>query len=932
MKHWKWVVLLFFCLAFKAQSTNAQSLDDAEGAYLYALVCMQKDQYAEAIQYARFASNIYGELMGREHADFANSINLLATLYRINGDYNNAEPLFLRVLQLSEKIYGREHAEVAKSQESLGTLYCSMGYFNDAEKLFKKALKIKEKVIGQQSLEVAQTINNLAEVYKTTADYKKAETLYEKALKIRESFSGTNDNDLDKSYSTMGEFFRLIGNYNKAETYLKKALRLREEMSSENGIDKIYIGIVHVNLGALYFELGDYKNAELSYKKALEICKKTNKTNNPEYASALNNLALLYMNLGSYNKAEKILNMVLENDYKNLGPKHHYIDIDLRNLAALYIKTQKTEEAFKIIQEIDDPRGVLLGSYYLAVGNYIDAEKEFRLSIEYHNVSYYFDRKVEDYIGLGLSCEGQKKYSEAKQHFKKAIKLIEEKRSSLSLTSRQNFINAPAGGFSRFVPYEGMIRVLIKERGSRYKREALYYAEKAKSKMFLDMLKNRNLPGKSTADAEILRQDRMYQQKILILSKRISNFLEINDNAPRGWQNKLLKEFNNIKAEYDQFLNDVKLNNSEIHSMIVANATPIDEIQLYIDDDVSVLEYYISQGTAYVWLVTNKDIELYEIKKATPHLSADSVQIETTNLFFAFNTSFDTRIASGLIDQPSRKKSKIKFDKLCQDYYKNLIGPIEKKIKTNKVVIVPHGVLHKIPFACLSDGTQYLAEKYDISFLPSMSTIEHILKKRKPNKGRFFALANPITKKENLKFAAQEVKDVADLFSSKELWFSHNATESRVKERASLYDVIHFACHANFDEQYPLQSGLFLSHDSENDGFLQIHEVFRLNLKNANLVTLSACETALSKLQGSEDWIGLSRGFLYAGTSSILATLWSVDDKSTSIFMKNFYKNWQRLGMSKPEALRQAQLQLKSMPQYASPYYWAPFVIIGDWK
>lgn len=123
-----------------------------------------------------------------------------------------------------------------------------------------------------------------------------------------------------------------------------------------------------------------------------------------------------------------------------------------------------------------------------------------------------------------------------------------------------------------------------------------------------------------------------------------------------------------------------------------------------------------------------------------------------------------------------------------------------------------------------------------------------------------------------------------------------------------------------------------LAGDKDNDGVLQLHEIFGLNLKHANLVTLSACETALCKIQGGEDWAGMSRGFIYAGTPSILATLWSVEDKSTSILIKNFYENWLQKGMSKPAALRQAQFDLKSIPQYSHPYYWAPFVTIGDWK
>jgi len=156
-------------------------------------------------------------------------------------------------------------------------------------------------------------------------------------------------------------------------------------------------------------------------------------------------------------------------------------------------------------------------------------------------------------------------------------------------------------------------------------------------------------------------------------------------------------------------------------------------------------------------------------------------------------------------------------------------------------------------------------------------------------------------------------------------------TETAAKKKVSSFNIVHFATHGEFNDRQPLQSGLLLAKDEENDGYFQVHEIFGMDLKNANLVTLSACETALAKIMGGDDLVGLSRGFIYAGTPSLLAILWKVDDPATSKLMEYFYQNWKQ-GMSKPEALRRAQIALKDIPQYSHPYYWAPFVMIGDWK
>jgi CHAT domain-containing protein len=236
-----------------------------------------------------------------------------------------------------------------------------------------------------------------------------------------------------------------------------------------------------------------------------------------------------------------------------------------------------------------------------------------------------------------------------------------------------------------------------------------------------------------------------------------------------------------------------------------------------------------------------------------------------------------------------------------------------------------------VPFSTLNDGEQFILDKYVISVVPSLSVIEYVAKKRNQNQGRFLAFANPETDYTPLDFAEIEVNNIGEFFSKKEIHLREDATESRAKELSSSFDIIHFASHGEFNDEQPMQSGLLLAKDTDNDGYLQLHEIFGINLKNANLVALSACETALSKIYGGDDLVGLARGFIYAGTPSILATLWSVEDRSTALLMQRFYKNWKAKGMSKPEALRQAQLFLKGMTQYRHPFFWAPFIMIGDW-
>jgi len=177
------------------------------------------------------------------------------------------------------------------------------------------------------------------------------------------------------------------------------------------------------------------------------------------------------------------------------------------------------------------------------------------------------------------------------------------------------------------------------------------------------------------------------------------------------------------------------------------------------------------------------------------------------------------------------------------------------------------------------------------------------------------------------------------MIKKSKMYVGNNATEENVKKESGNFSLLHFSAHGLLDEKRPLYSGVVLALEDEekDDGLLQTYEIFNLDL-NADLVTLSACNTGLGKLHRGEGLIGLTRAFMYAGAKSVLVSLWSVHDQSTTSLMKNFYKNLIEKGLNPKKALREAKLQLlrdSSEIQgneilYSNPFFWAPFVLIGD--
>jgi len=252
-------------------------------------------------------------------------------------------------------------------------------------------------------------------------------------------------------------------------------------------------------------------------------------------------------------------------------------------------------------------------------------------------------------------------------------------------------------------------------------------------------------------------------------------------------------------------------------------------------------------------------------------------------------------------------------------------------------------------------GLPFLVRKYPLSYIQSSAVLNTVLSYREGTAGRkqstksLIAFGDPVYgmkdnlpgegtgKYSRLEYSGKEVERIASFFrrDSAEIYLGDQATEENVKlnERLCKAGYLHFATHGFIDEAKPDLSALVLSqgNGSGEDGLLQANEIFNLKL-NAGLVVLSACQTGLGKLIRGEGMVGLTRAFMYAGTPSVLVSLWSVSDNSTALLMGEFYKNLIRNKLSKTDALRKAQLALMSDQQFAHPFYWAPFVLIGDWR
>jgi len=322
--------------------------------------------------------------------------------------------------------------------------------------------------------------------------------------------------------------------------------------------------------------------------------------------------------------------------------------------------------------------------------------------------------------------------------------------------------------------------------------------------------------------------------------------------------------------------------------MTVAPLT-LNEVQELLDPGTTLIEYFVTQGGIFVWVVEKDKVQVQRVELSRERL-ANSV-----------NTLRDSIFAL---------REREKFTETSTSLYQHLIQPLLPHVTGKELIIVPHDVLHYLPFhALVSPDGHYLIEKYPIYYLSSASLLQFTKEKKKAKGEKVLAFGNPDLgdPEKELKFAELEAQEVKAVYPESTVFLKKEATEEKGKTLSPNHNILHFATHAELNEDDPLSSAVLLAKDGNEDGRLEVREIFGMNL-NASLVVLSGCEMGRGKLSTGDELVGLTRAFIYAGTPSVVASLWKVDDSSTAHLMSSFYRNLKT--MSKVEALRQAQLEL----------------------
>jgi CHAT domain-containing protein len=347
----------------------------------------------------------------------------------------------------------------------------------------------------------------------------------------------------------------------------------------------------------------------------------------------------------------------------------------------------------------------------------------------------------------------------------------------------------------------------------------------------------------------------------------------------------------------------VREQSADLASLVSVASVPASEIQSRLPEDEVLIEYYYDDKSLYAFVLTRTQLR--------------AAKLDATGL------EADVREFRAAVSAPAGRG----HETIGRKLHARLVEPLEAFGLGSKLVIVPHGALHYLPFATIRDDSGYLIDRYSLRFLPSASVIRFLRPAGTAGRAGILAFGNPDLgdPKLDLRFAQDEVLAIVQKVPQSRALVRRDANESALRQYAAAFAYLHFATHGEFNTDAPLRSALLLSKDDRSDGLLTVDKLYSIRI-DADLVTLSACETGLGRVASGDDVVGLTRGFLYAGASTVVASLWKVDDRATSILMTRFYEELKSRG--KREALRSAQLAARA--QYPHPFFWAAFQLTGE--
>jgi CHAT domain-containing protein/Tfp pilus assembly protein PilF len=820
------------------------------------------------------------------------------------SDFDRASSSLERAIQLLQTV--DDHGDEEIFRGNLGMVYAFLGRYDDALKQCGEAIEIAKQLGRAEDL--GRHFGLIANIYNETGYYEKALQAYTGALQISRKTS-----DVSSQVYQLGNIalvYKVLGKSARGLDFVGEARGLIPVLPEPN--PKLEGDLLQTR-GALLSDIGHYTEALPVYLRSLAIAQRTGDLLSVATRQAA--VSGLEARAGNSRAAIQGLNEALHN--------------------AQAVKARIVEgEIWNGLGDLQLARGNLVR----AQGAFLEAQALAR-ETQMPEILWRAD------AGLGQVAEQNHQPIEAIRQNSGAIEAIEHVRARAGLPEEK------AGFFaSKVKVYRRQIRLLLSLHETNpqenYLELAFAYAERSRARAFLDSISESSHLGiHGGENPDLARRQRDLEARLSGLQSKV-----IDAYAGQSSPNLRALPAGLAKAdeEYLSLKREIRREIPAYSAFRYSDPLQLKDVQASLADDSVLLSYTLDTPVSFLIAISHE-------KCVVARLPAEDVLASRVE-------GLRKSIAAG----PSRMML-ADFVSRSSRLYEDLIRPVETIIRgKRRLIFIPDGALHYLPFAALLKSRPgalssarvsqlpYLIRRYAISYTPS-ATVLSALHERRAKKDladkALLAVGDPMYSSAKsgtqqatlpgfdgrsglipLPYSRTEVQSIAKLYppASVSVLTGADATVENVKRKADDYRILHFAVHGIIDETNPQFSGLALAHRNGAGEVLPVYQILDLRLK-ADLVVLSACETGLGRYVSGEGLVGLSEAFLYAGAPSVVVSLWRVDDQSTSELMINLHRTLQTPIFSKASSLQKAQLNLiDQRVQFAHPYYWAAFSLIGD--
>ena len=875
-----------------------------------------------------YETALNNELTGNDTSLLAASLIMnIGIIYSQMGKYVLSEEHFEKSLKIKERKTPKNLKNYGSIYSNIGRLQTIIGKIDEALVNFNKAEKYYIEKYGMETSYLIPVYLNKGGLYILMDDFETAITYHEKTLELANRYYPHEDQIFSKTYGNLGQINTSIGDYYKALEWLDMA----QQSNNPAGINVRNFRI----MAKCYDEIGDQIRAREFYERALYIVEQNEKENSTILQFTYIDVGLYYAKQGNFDISEKYIAKAVELAKINFGESSTIYASALTHLGIYYDMSGNYIEALKYFQ-----KSLIIFSPDFNDPNFHANPDESQIPLA-SDISLTLKHKARSLYNLYTHESGKEQDLMASWETSKlAIYLFENRRTNF--TGEKNKLIATRENKLLFKLATNISLELAElTNNPKYITEAFTFSEKGKSAVLLSTINESNALKFGGIPDDVISEEKRLKSDIAIYTNLIYDEnmkQEKNEENLSSWRNKLITG----KEEYKGLISIIeskypKYFQHKYNSPVV----DLSKLMSFLSNDEALIEYDLFDTTLIIFTITTDSIYFKKVKIDSSFNSIIKDYIDITHNY-------------PLVD--SAKKRIMNFADLSHKLFCILLKPIYPIIKDkNELVFIPDDVLGYISFESLikelpsSNIHGYKKLAYVIhDHLIRYSYSAFLLtrpRKEQSKTSNVLAIAPsyseeltiPISRQgmglslAPLEYAKNEVENIQQYFSC-DILEGEDATEKKFKALSKDFDILHFSMHTILNNEQPLASKLVftLNNDSVDDGFLNTYEIYSLPFK-AQLAVLSACETGGGKLSKGEGILSLARGFIYSGVSSIVMTLWEIDDISSADIISGFYEKL-KAGNKTDRALRMAKLNyLQSTDQlHAHPYFWSAYVQIGD--